>query len=125
MARGDAPDSATTSFFICTGTSTRARRTSTQPSDESWTGWRVVDAIEATPRDGEAPRTRIELALGEDREAPVVLDAWFGTTRVTRTATPTRYSDLDAIAWLAVAADDRLRADSARPSPARRDPRHQ
>jgi peptidyl-prolyl cis-trans isomerase B (cyclophilin B) len=60
MARGDAPDSATTSFFICTGTSTAL--------DGQYTafgrvvdGMAVMDAIEATPRDGEAPRTRIEL----------------------------------------------------------------
>ncbi len=60
MARGDAPDSATTSFFICTGTSSAL--------DGQYTafarvvdGMAAVDAIEATPRDGETPRTRIEL----------------------------------------------------------------
>jgi cyclophilin family peptidyl-prolyl cis-trans isomerase len=60
MARGDAPDSATTSFFICTGTSTAL--------DGQYTAFaRVVDgmstieAIEASPRDGETPRTRIDL----------------------------------------------------------------
>jgi cyclophilin family peptidyl-prolyl cis-trans isomerase len=60
MARSDAPDSATTSFFICTGTSTAL--------DGQYTAFgRVVDgmpaveAIEATPRDGETPKTRIEL----------------------------------------------------------------
>jgi cyclophilin family peptidyl-prolyl cis-trans isomerase len=60
MARGDAPDSATTSFFICTGTSTAL--------DGQYTafgrvvdGMAAVDAIEATPRDGETPRSRIEL----------------------------------------------------------------
>ncbi len=60
MARGDAPDSATTSFFVCTGTSTAL--------DGQYTAFgRVVDgmaavgAIEATPRNGEAPTTRIEL----------------------------------------------------------------
>ncbi len=60
MARGDAPDSATTSFFICTGTSTAL--------DGQYTafgrvvdGMAAVDAIEATPRDGEAPRTRMDL----------------------------------------------------------------
>jgi len=60
MARGDAPDSATTSFFICTGTAT--------PLDGVYTafgrvvdGLPVVEAIEATPRDGETPRTRIDL----------------------------------------------------------------
>ncbi len=52
MARGDAPDSASTSFFICTGTSTAL--------DGVYTGFgRVVDgmpaveAIEAAPRTGE------------------------------------------------------------------------
>jgi cyclophilin family peptidyl-prolyl cis-trans isomerase len=60
MARGDAPDSATTSFFICTGTSA--------PLDGVYTafgrvvdGMSVVDAIEAAPRTGEAPNTRIDL----------------------------------------------------------------
>jgi len=60
MARGEAPDSATTSFFICTGTSTAL--------DGQYTafgrvvdGMAAVDAIEATPRNGEAPTTRIEL----------------------------------------------------------------
>jgi peptidyl-prolyl cis-trans isomerase B (cyclophilin B) len=60
MARGDAPDSAQTSFFICTGTSTAL--------DGQYTaigrvvdGMSVVDAIEQTPRDGETPKTRVEL----------------------------------------------------------------
>lgn len=60
MARGEAPDSATTSFFICTGASTAL--------DGQYTafgrvvdGLSVVEAIEATPRDGETPKTRIEL----------------------------------------------------------------
>jgi peptidyl-prolyl cis-trans isomerase B (cyclophilin B) len=60
MARGDAPDSATTSFFICTGTSPAL--------DGQYTafgrvtdGMTAVDAIEAAPRDGETPRTRIDL----------------------------------------------------------------
>jgi peptidyl-prolyl cis-trans isomerase B (cyclophilin B) len=60
MARGDAPDSATTSFFICTGASTAL--------DGQYTafgrvvdGMSVVEAIEQTPRDGETPKTRIEL----------------------------------------------------------------
>jgi peptidyl-prolyl cis-trans isomerase B (cyclophilin B) len=58
MARGDDPDSASTSFFICTATS---------PSlDGKYTafgrvleGMDVVKAIEQAPLDGEAPRTRI------------------------------------------------------------------
>ena len=60
MARGDDPASATTSFFICTGTSA--------PLDGHYTafgrvadGVAAVEAIEATPRDGETPTTRIEL----------------------------------------------------------------
>jgi peptidyl-prolyl cis-trans isomerase B (cyclophilin B) len=60
MARGEAPDSATTSFFICTGTST--------PLDGVYTAFgRVVDgiaaveAIEAAQRTGETPNTRIDL----------------------------------------------------------------
>ncbi len=60
MARGDAPDSATTSFFIVTGA---------QPVlDGVYTafgrvidGMAVVEAIEAAPRTGETPNTRIEL----------------------------------------------------------------
>ena len=60
MARADDPASATTSFFICTGTSTAL--------DGQYTafgrvveGMAVVEAIEASPRNGEAPLTRIEL----------------------------------------------------------------
>lgn len=60
MARGEAPDSASTSFFICTGSSTAL--------DGQYTafgrvvdGMAVVEAIEAVPRDGETPRTRIDL----------------------------------------------------------------
>jgi peptidyl-prolyl cis-trans isomerase B (cyclophilin B) len=60
MARGDDPASATTSFFICTGTSTAL--------DGQYTAFgRVVDglaaveAIEASPRNGETPLARIEL----------------------------------------------------------------
>ncbi len=60
MARGDAADSAQTSFFICTGTSPAL--------DNHYTafgrvvdGLSTVDAIEAAPRDGETPKTRIEL----------------------------------------------------------------
>src|SRR4030095_15294071 len=60
MARGEAADSAQTSFFICTGTSTAL--------DGQYTafgrvidGMAAVDAIEAVPRDGEAPRARVDL----------------------------------------------------------------
>jgi cyclophilin family peptidyl-prolyl cis-trans isomerase len=60
MARGDAPDSATTSFFICTGPSPAI--------DGQYTafgrvvdGMAAVEAIEAAPRTGETPNTRIDL----------------------------------------------------------------
>jgi peptidyl-prolyl cis-trans isomerase B (cyclophilin B) len=60
MARGDDPASATTSFFICTGTSTAL--------DGQYTafgrvvdGMAAVEAIESSPRNGETPVTRIEL----------------------------------------------------------------
>ena len=58
MARGDDPDSATTSFFIVTAP--------TPSLDGKYTafgrvlqGMEVVNAIEQTPVDGETPRTRI------------------------------------------------------------------
>jgi len=58
MARGDDPDSASTSFFICTAP--------TPSLDGKYTafgrvleGMDVVTAIEQAPLDGEAPRTRI------------------------------------------------------------------
>ena len=60
MARGDDPASATTSFFICTAASPAL--------DGQYTafgrvvdGMAAVDAIEAAPRNGEAPITRVEL----------------------------------------------------------------
>ena len=60
MAHGDDPASATTSFFICVGTATAL--------DGHYTafgrvveGMAAVDAIEAAPRDGETPTSRIEL----------------------------------------------------------------
>ena len=60
MARGEDPASATTSFFICTGESASL--------DGNYTafgrvadGMSVVEAIEASPRNGEAPTTRVEL----------------------------------------------------------------
>jgi peptidyl-prolyl cis-trans isomerase B (cyclophilin B) len=60
MARGDDPASATTSFFICTAPSPAL--------DGHYTvfgrvvdGLSTVDAIEATPRSGETPTTRIEI----------------------------------------------------------------
>jgi peptidyl-prolyl cis-trans isomerase B (cyclophilin B) len=60
MARGDAPDSATTSFFICVGTSTALDGVYTA-FGRVVDGMAAVDAIEAAPRDGETPRTRIDL----------------------------------------------------------------
>jgi peptidyl-prolyl cis-trans isomerase B (cyclophilin B) len=60
MARGDDPASATTSFFICTAAAPAL--------DGKYTafgrvvdGIAAVDAIEASPRNGETPTTRIEL----------------------------------------------------------------
>ena len=60
MARGDAPDSAQTSFFICTGTAAAL--------DGQYTafgrvvdGMNIVEAIESSPRNGETPIARIEL----------------------------------------------------------------
>jgi peptidyl-prolyl cis-trans isomerase B (cyclophilin B) len=60
MARGTEPGSATTSFFVCTGTST--------PLDGQYTafgrvvdGMAAVEAIEKAPVNGETPINRIEL----------------------------------------------------------------
>jgi cyclophilin family peptidyl-prolyl cis-trans isomerase len=60
MARGDDPASATTSFFICTGTAPEL--------DGGYTvfghvtaGMAAVEAIEATPVSGETPLTRVDL----------------------------------------------------------------
>src|SRR5262249_6790050 len=60
MARGDAPDSAQTSFFICTGTSTALDGVYTA-FGRVVEGMAAVDAIEATPRTGETPNARVEL----------------------------------------------------------------
>jgi peptidyl-prolyl cis-trans isomerase B (cyclophilin B) len=60
MARGDAPDSATTSFFIVTGTSSALDGVYTAFGRVA-DGMAVVEAIEATPRTGETPNTRIDL----------------------------------------------------------------
>src|SRR5580765_2184456 len=54
MARGDAPDSAQTSFFICTGTSAALDGVYTA-FGRVVDGMAAVDAIEATPRTGETP----------------------------------------------------------------------
>ncbi|MBL8142387.1 MAG: peptidylprolyl isomerase [Acidobacteria bacterium] len=69
MARGDAPDSATTSFFICLGPA---------PSlDGKYTvfarvagGDAVIDAIAAVARNGEAPVERIDLVAVRITPAP-------------------------------------------------------
>jgi peptidyl-prolyl cis-trans isomerase B (cyclophilin B) len=60
MARGDAPDSATTSFFICVGPSAALDGVYTA-FGRVVDGMAAVDAIEAAPRTGEAPNTRIDL----------------------------------------------------------------
>jgi peptidyl-prolyl cis-trans isomerase B (cyclophilin B) len=61
MARGDEPNSASTSFFIVTGTATSL--------DHKYTafgrvvdGMQVVKAIEAVPTDGDKPLGRVELS---------------------------------------------------------------
>ena len=60
MARGDDPASATTSFFICTGASSALDGVYTA-FGRVVDGMAAVEAIEAAPRNGEAPVTRIEL----------------------------------------------------------------
>jgi peptidyl-prolyl cis-trans isomerase B (cyclophilin B) len=60
MARGDAPDSASTSFFICTAVSTALDGVYTA-FGRVVDGLAAVDTIEAAPRTGETPNERIEL----------------------------------------------------------------
>jgi peptidyl-prolyl cis-trans isomerase B (cyclophilin B) len=60
MARGEAPDSATTSFFICTGTSPALDGVYTA-FGRVVDGMAAVDQIEAAPRTGETPNARIDL----------------------------------------------------------------
>ena len=60
MARADAPDSASTSFFICTGVSTALDGVYTA-FGRVVDGMVAVDTIEAAPRTGETPNERIEL----------------------------------------------------------------
>jgi peptidyl-prolyl cis-trans isomerase B (cyclophilin B) len=60
MARGNDPASASTSFFISTATATALDGQYTA-FGRVVSGLDVVDAIEAVPVDGEAPRTRVEL----------------------------------------------------------------
>jgi len=60
MARGDSPTSAQTSFFICVGTSSALDGVYTA-FGRVVDGLAAVDAIEQTPRTGEAPNTRVDL----------------------------------------------------------------
>jgi peptidyl-prolyl cis-trans isomerase B (cyclophilin B) len=60
MARGDAPDSATTSFFIVIGDAPALDGVYTAFGTVV-DGMDAVDRIAAAPRDGETPLTRIEL----------------------------------------------------------------
>lgn len=60
MARGDAPDSASTSFFICTGPQSALDGVYTA-FGRVVDGMSAVEAIEAAPRTGETPNERIEL----------------------------------------------------------------
>jgi len=60
MARGDAADSATTSFFICLGPSAALDGVYTA-FGRVVDGMAAVDAIEGAARTGEAPNTRIDL----------------------------------------------------------------
>lgn len=60
MARGDDPASASTSFFICTGTSTALDGVYTA-FGRVVDGLPAVETIEASPRTGETPNERIEL----------------------------------------------------------------
>src|SRR3954451_2556602 len=62
MARGDAPDSATTSFFIVTGPSPALDGVYTA-FGRVVDGMAAVDAIEAAPRTGEAPNTPIDVKM--------------------------------------------------------------
>ena len=57
---GDDPASANTSFFICTGTSTALDGVYTA-FGRVVEGMAVVEAIEAVPRTGETPNTRVDL----------------------------------------------------------------
>jgi peptidyl-prolyl cis-trans isomerase B (cyclophilin B) len=60
MARGDAPDSATTSFFVVLAPSAALDGVYTA-FGKVVDGMAAVEAIEAAPRTGEAPDTRIDL----------------------------------------------------------------
>lgn len=60
MARGDDPGSAQTSFFICLGVSSSLDGLYTA-FGRVVDGFAALDVIEATPRTGETPNSRIEL----------------------------------------------------------------
>jgi len=60
MARGESPTSAQTSFFICVGTSSALDGVYTAFA-RVVDGMTAVDAIEQTPRTGEAPNERVDL----------------------------------------------------------------
>lgn len=60
LARGDAPDSGTTSFFICTGTSSALDGVYTA-FGRVVDGMAAVEKIEASPRTGETPNERVDL----------------------------------------------------------------
>jgi cyclophilin family peptidyl-prolyl cis-trans isomerase len=60
MARGDDPASASTSFFICTGTSAALDGVYTA-FGRVVDGMTAVETIEAAPRTGETPNARIDL----------------------------------------------------------------
>lgn len=69
MARGDDPDSASTSFFICTGPAPSLDGTYTA-FGHVVDGFDVLDQIERTPVDGEAPRARVVITGVRLRQAP-------------------------------------------------------
>lgn len=60
MARGDDPASASTSFFVCTAPAPALDRVYTA-FGRVVDGMSVVEAIEATPVDGEKPKEKIEI----------------------------------------------------------------
>jgi peptidyl-prolyl cis-trans isomerase B (cyclophilin B) len=61
MARGEALDSAQTSFFIVTGAAPAGLDGVYTAFGRVVGGMAAVDAIEASPREGETPTTRIDL----------------------------------------------------------------
>lgn len=69
MARGDDPDSATTSFFICTAPAPSLDGTYTV-FGRVVAGLEVLDRIEQAPIAGETPRTRIAITRVGVRQVP-------------------------------------------------------